>query len=289
MSFRVPESHWICKEKESESESTCRALTNLAERSNTDILVLGNCGAKHVSKATLGSSTSGLPPLGSVTAGAIRESHASICIVRANSPLVTPNQRLKFVFCTDGSHASAIGFCLLVGQIARPRDTVDVVTVTSGDGDCERQLMDQYQQYLKAKGVEGEARIKTINLRETTVSEGIISAAEEAEADILVLGIANYGQVKLGSMSDYAVRHCPTTVLILKDSAEVSAGRSSRLMGAQDELMRSNTLSRSTSMQRRATSDSFDLPSFQRMTADIKQTMHNLPTIPSLTFLEINS
>ena len=122
---------------------------------------------------------------------------------------------------TDFSHASAIGFCNLVTQIARLTDIVDVVAVTSGDGHREKQLIEQYQQYLRTNGIEGEARVKTIAIRDTSIPEGIIAAADEAEADVVVLGIGNYTTKKLGSMSDYVLHHCSRSVMVLKDAVEL--------------------------------------------------------------------
>lgn len=218
-----------------------------------DILVLGNYGSKHTQRSDK-LPTDGKPPAPALDEAIMRECHSSICVVRATCPVVQPNQRIRWLMATDGSHASAIGFCLLINHLARPADIVDVVAVTTGEGQRERQLVGQYQEYLRAHGIEGEAKVKIISIRETTsMPEGIISAAEEADAAVLVLGIAGYSSKKLGSMSDYILRHCPRSVLVLKDAVEVAVGRSSHLVGADEEFLSSSTLTRNRSISRTST------------------------------------
>ncbi len=42
----------------------------------------------------------------------LRESHASICIVRSTGNKF--DKLCKFCFCTDGSHAATLAFCVLI-------------------------------------------------------------------------------------------------------------------------------------------------------------------------------
>ncbi len=50
--------------------------------------------------------------LGTVSDYSLRESRASICIVRSTGSPVKSST--KFLFATDGSHAAALAFCMLV-------------------------------------------------------------------------------------------------------------------------------------------------------------------------------
>lgn len=48
--------------------------------------------------------------LGTVSDHSLRESHASVCIVR---PTGSSMGQATFLFATDGSHAAALAFCML--------------------------------------------------------------------------------------------------------------------------------------------------------------------------------
>ena len=173
-------------------------------------------------------------------------------------PLVNPTQAIKWFFSTDGSHAAASGFCTLINCLIRPGDIVDVGLVTSDKGEREVSILKQYSDFLRERDVEGTVKEKIIN-SSTTIPNAIIAACDDSEADVLVVGIADYTTKKLGSVSDYLLRHCPTSTLIIKDRVEASTGstRGSRLSGAATELL-SSELCRTASLRasRRATADS---------------------------------
>ena len=63
---------WLCREK-LEGQSTVKSLTTLCERQHIDVLVVGSYGRKGEK----------LEMLGTVSDGALRACHASICIVRS--------------------------------------------------------------------------------------------------------------------------------------------------------------------------------------------------------------
>lgn len=67
--------------------------------------------------------------------------------------------------------------------------------------------------------------MRCIDRTSKAVYEGILDAMTELEADVLVLGIAGYGQKKLGSVSERISTNASCTTIIIKDSLEVMASR----------------------------------------------------------------
>ena len=91
MSFRAPETLWVCRQKEEEEESTFFALTQLAEKKKVDILVLGNYNSQYHSKQSQrGSNANAKVGKALANDAIIRECHTSICVVRASSSPAQP-------------------------------------------------------------------------------------------------------------------------------------------------------------------------------------------------------
>ena len=59
----------------------------------------------------------------------------------------------KFLFCTDGSHAAAIAFCVLVKSMKKPNDIVNVVMISTTDGSAEQPVIDHYHDFMVENGV----------------------------------------------------------------------------------------------------------------------------------------
>ena len=89
--------------------------------------------------------------LGSVSDYSLRESPASICIVRSTGSKF--DKQAKFLFCTDGSHASGIAFCTLVKSLMKPTDIVNVVMISTTDGSTEQQTIDHYHEFMVENNV----------------------------------------------------------------------------------------------------------------------------------------
>ncbi|GAX72774.1 hypothetical protein CEUSTIGMA_g230.t1 [Chlamydomonas eustigma] len=210
---RIP-MEWICREKE-EGQSTCQTLTKIAAKQKVNLLVLGSFGRKGEK----------LEMLGTVSDYSLRESPASICIVRSTGAKF--DKMAKILFCTDGSHAAALAFCTLIKCLKGPMDIVNVVIVSTGasDGVKERALMQHYHEFMVLHKVVGETLIKNIDTSKTAVHEGILEAASDMFADVLVLGISGYGQKKLGSVSERISANASCTTLIIKDSFEIASHR----------------------------------------------------------------
>ncbi|GFH07350.1 uncharacterized protein HaLaN_02137, partial [Haematococcus lacustris] len=123
---------WQCREKD-EGMSTCQTLTKMADRLAVDLLVLGSFGRKGEK----------LDMLGSVSDFSLRESAASLCIVRSTSSNF--DRQAKFLFATDGSRAAALAFVMLVSKIRRAMDIVAVTMVSTTDGVVEAGYLEHYK------------------------------------------------------------------------------------------------------------------------------------------------
>ena len=77
--------------------------------------------------------------LGSVSDQSLRESRST------GSKF---DRQAKFLFCTDGSHAAALAFCVLVKMLRRPTDIVDVVMISTTDGSSEQITIEHYREFM---------------------------------------------------------------------------------------------------------------------------------------------
>lgn len=206
---------WMCREK-AEGESTCSALTNMADKAGIDMLVLGSFGRKGEK----------LDMLGTVSDFTLRTSHASLCIVRSTGSKF--GKQARFCFATDGSRAAHLAFVVLVNMLRRPLDIVNVVMVSTTDGVLERKCVEQYKLYMEKNGVTGTTAVRCIDRMTMSIPEGILDAVHDTDSDVLVMGISGYGKKKLGSVSeDISVRASCTTIII-KDAYEVLSTRFSK-------------------------------------------------------------
>jgi nucleotide-binding universal stress UspA family protein len=198
---------WVCREKQ-EGASTLQSLTTVAERQRIDILVLGSYGRKGEK----------LEMLGTTSDGALRSSHASICIVRSTSTKI--GNACRYTFASDGSHASGIAFSVLVHFLALPSDIINVVIVTTHDGGHDQEVADHYASVLKEANLAGSAVIKRLPATKP-IHSGILDYVNEQSTDILVIGVSGYGAKKLGSVSETISREALCTTLVIKDGYQV--------------------------------------------------------------------
>ncbi|KAJ9509858.1 hypothetical protein QJQ45_011548 [Haematococcus lacustris] len=226
----------ISDREKDEGMSTCQTLTKMADRLAVDLLVLGSFGRKGEK----------LDMLGSVSDFSLRESAASLCIVRSTSSNF--DRQAKFLFATDGSRAAALAFVMLVSKIRRAMDIVAVTMVSTTDGVVEAGYLEHYkaskssppghqatcphqqQEAFMAKySVPGKCFVRCIDRLQQTVPEGILEAVRESGSDILAMGISGYGRKKLGSVSEEISIRAPCTTLIIKDSYDVMHARYSTM------------------------------------------------------------
>jgi hypothetical protein len=125
--------------------------------------------------------------------------HTNICIVHPSAPISLFEKLgpIKFLFCTDSSHAAAQAFCYLITLIMRPQDTVDVVSVTSSitsSGQPEGGVVKRYHASMVEKGISGTAYAKCIDLNAPgmNIAAGMIDAVSERQADVLVMGTTSH-------------------------------------------------------------------------------------------------
>ena len=84
----------------------------------------------------------------------LRESPSSICIVRPTSNKF--DKHAKFMFATDGSHAAALAFCVLLKCLKRPMDIVNVVMISTTDGQNEQAIISHYHDFMVEHQVRGD-------------------------------------------------------------------------------------------------------------------------------------
>ena len=104
--------------------------------------------------------------LGSVSDFSLRESPTSICIVRSTSNKI--GKQAKFLFSTDGSHAAALAFCVLIKCLKRPMDIVNVVMISTTDGQNEKATIDHYHDFMVENQVRCDSQLISNPIRGTT-------------------------------------------------------------------------------------------------------------------------
>ena len=115
--------------------------------------------------------------LGSVSDYSIRESPASICIVRSTGNKFDRQAK----FCTDGSHAAALAFCVLVKSMMKPMDIVNVVMISTTDGSKEQATIDHYHSFML------ENKVRSIRTNAMTMPNAIAREHNSQAAYVLIL------------------------------------------------------------------------------------------------------
>jgi hypothetical protein len=110
--------------KREEGETTCEALARQATHLSIDLLFVGSFGRK---RDTLDAVHVGV--LGTVADQSLRTSAADICMVKSTSYAV--EQTSTFLVPVDLSARSGYAFMTTVRHLARPNDTIHVVTYQS--------------------------------------------------------------------------------------------------------------------------------------------------------------
>ncbi|KAK6175438.1 hypothetical protein SNE40_013903 [Patella caerulea] len=75
--------------------------------------------------------------------------------------------------------------------------------------------VDKYKHKLTDLGIEGRVR----GVAAASPGEAIVKAADEEEADLVIVGCRGRGKIRrtlMGSVSDYVVHHCAAPVLICR-------------------------------------------------------------------------
>jgi hypothetical protein len=78
-------------------------------------------------------------------------------------------------------------------RIKKASDIVNVVMISTDNGSAEDPVINHYREFMAQHKVTGQARVKCIDRKCTTIPDGIIEAAKETDTNILVMGIAGYG------------------------------------------------------------------------------------------------
>lgn len=204
------ESTFYSREKKA-GEETCPALVRLAQELDLDLMCIGSYGRKGEKAADV---------LGHVADGALRETSCSICVIKSSSFTLLKN--MTYVFATDNGRASQLAFCFLIG-LANPGDTVHVVMSHT---DAKQQaVLQAYKDILVERKLNGDVHFLFDSVSAGGVADKLMAESERLEADMLVMGVANYKTKKLGSVSEEVVRHSRVSVLLVKDPMEAKERR----------------------------------------------------------------
>lgn len=117
--------------------------------------------------------------------------------------------------------------------------TPDVQALTAGRSTLNASMIAELKGLLREERREAEERLRAVaaELRQaglTTVATvrpdfpapGILGAAEERKADLIVLGaqgMSRFDRFLLGSVSEFVLRHAPCSVLVVRESAQEPA------------------------------------------------------------------
>ena len=197
---------WAPKEKDQDI-STCANLIKMAEDASSDMLVMGSFGRKGEK----------IDVLGSTSDESLRTALCSVCIVKqAGGP--RPGMVSTILFATDGSKAAALAFIVLLHRLRQPKDKVIVVCVRHNDkiDDEGGDILAPYAAMLTDKKVEHETRYVNLDGNET-VPAGVLRAAEETEADVIIMGVSGRDGKALGSVASEVVIKSNVTTVIVKD------------------------------------------------------------------------
>ncbi len=143
--------------------------------------------------------------------------------------VVTPQAQLwqrRILVPFDGSDA-AIAACDLAGQLAKPGQLpLTLFSVPDSKGALPAAIADAAQlaiASLKLEGVAAELLVKP-----GTIVDGILAAAQDTGADLIVLyrhGRSGLGLKLLGSVSDQVIRRTEISVLLVGDAAQTAADK----------------------------------------------------------------
>lgn len=152
---------------------------------------------------------------------------------------VKPKQRIVLIGM-DGSEHAKHSFQWYVDHIHKEEDNVVMVNSVefhdvlhssqwyyapyAFDRDTLSNLLEQESQSLRHKLEEYAHMMRDAKVHGTVKSihaerpgEGIVKAAEESHADLVIVGSRGHGKVRrtlLGSVSDYVLHHCHVPVIV---------------------------------------------------------------------------
>eukprot|EP00892_Ulva_mutabilis_P007112 jgi/Ulvmu1/4773/UM020_0058.1 len=217
-------------------ESTCHALTRLAEHLAIDFLFVGSFGRKKGDAASVDGDYD-LHVLGSVADHSLRISGVHICVVRSTSfDIEEPSRFMIPIDLSDDS-----GYALLTGvhHLARPSDTIEVLAFQSEHRDgadpaqqtCHaitNRDLNEYRKVLQEWGGQFSVSVHTLR-RGLSVADGILEQANADEVDFIVMGVAGNNDKTIGSVTECVSRGARCTTFAIKNPFRVFKDR---LIGA---------------------------------------------------------
>jgi nucleotide-binding universal stress UspA family protein len=197
----------------------------IAEEIGADLVVIGSRGLGPLRRVLMGS----------VSESVVRHAHCSVLVVRGQDrdEGYLPG---RVLLALDGSKGAGEAERIAVEISAATGSVLDIVRVLEAElyrpypgpeyregweADLERSkrqveaFLDEHARSLRAEGVE----IGDAHLALGDPDKEIVRFAEDAHADLIVLGSRGLGRLKralLGSVSDSVVRHAHCPVLVVR-------------------------------------------------------------------------
>ena len=209
-------------------------IVNLAEDLKVGLIAVGSRGRSRTKRALMGS----------VSDSVVRHAHCPVLVAR-RKPLILP---ACILVATDGSEEATLAAKTAAKLAYRTYSELHLVNVADTyssyyvkhETGLAQNLQQRAQevlddQVMKIEQSGGKVAGKHVSVSERHPADGIVQVAEEAEADLIVMGSRGLGGIKralMGSVSDSVVRHAHCPVLVVRNehrhtqllSGEASSG-----------------------------------------------------------------
>jgi len=201
--------------------TTGEALVQLADELRVDLLFVGSYGRKGAKSG-----------VGSTATLALRDSACSACLVRCEPNARPRDSPSTWCVAVDGGKSGMMAFAAVLKEHAVPgRDKIHVLCADFEQSSAK--ALEPYRQVLEQDGrFQHECCFAAMPNPELdnpgSVPEELLTRAERAGADFLVLGIS--GSTKLGSVcQDILALRSKTSVLMHKNDQEAAMKRSASI------------------------------------------------------------
>jgi nucleotide-binding universal stress UspA family protein len=194
-------------------------IVDLAEEQKVGLIAVGSRGRSRIKRALMGS----------VSDSVVRYAHCPVLVARWK-PLIFP---ARILVATDGSEEATLAAKTAAELAHRTYSELHLASVADAYSSyydvhkpgLVKNLRQRAQEVLddQVKKIEqsgGKVAGKHVSVSERHPAEGIVQVAEEAEADLIVMGSRGLGGIRralMGSVSDSVVRHAHCPVLVVRN------------------------------------------------------------------------